>query len=221
MPGLAPTRLARMRAHARAIAGLVRSAERARRTPWLDALIGGRQRLPTLAHHPENDVIDRHSGAQFFLHAHDRDTHGFAHFHCFVRLPGDRFGVDRLHITTHVAAVAVDRQGWPVRLIATNQWVTGEFLQPARRTLALLERFRFDSDVGHGEIGGFLQGVLQIHWPELRALLARRDARLRALQTRNPSRNVLLDPRLEIVASRPIDIRHRLRRLSKGRARSA
>ncbi len=202
-----------MRAHARAIAEHLPSDDDRRRTPWLRELVGTRRSLSELARYPVDDVLDPHTGGQFFLHGHDRATHGFAHFHCFVRLPGSRYGTARPHVTTHLAAVAMDSLGWPTGLICTNQWVTDELWQPARRTLALIEHFKFAPDLLHGATGRLLQGILHVHWPELRNLLANRDARLRAVLADRPASNVLQDRTLEVVVARRIDLRRRVRQL--------
>jgi hypothetical protein len=210
---VAPTRRRRMRQHARRLAELVARATRDRRAPWLAALIGRRARLRELDHYPPDDVVERASGAQCFVHAHDGDTHGFAHFHCFVRLPGRALGIGRPWVTTHVAALSVDEHGWPLRLLAVNQWTTGELWQPARRTLALLERLDFRAPTPEAEAGRWLASVLHVYWPELQRLLAVRDARLRRELLRHPGTNVLQDRNLEVLCAIPIDLMRRLRAL--------
>ena len=213
MTGVTPTRCTRMRVHARRLAAIVARSAPGRRAPWLAAIVGRRHRLRNLEHYPENHVIDPATGAQFFVHAHDVNLNGFAHFHCFVRLPGRRFGLSRKIVTAHIAAVAVDEQGWPVRLLTVNQWVTGEYWQPARRTLALLDHLRFHARTPQGESGRWLESLRHIYWPELRRLLEARDRRLQHRLDRNPGKNVVQDRRLEVLSNVPIDLQKRLRAL--------
>lgn len=209
-----------MRRHAERIARMVDDSAQGQRAPWLHALIGKRQRLPDLAHFPVDDVIDRRSGAQFFLHTHDGATHGFAHIHCFVRLPGASFGADRDTVMTHIVAVSVDPCGWPRELLAVNQWVTDEAWQPAGATVALIDRFDFAARSAHARAGRWLASVLQVHRPEIEHVLKLRDQRLQRALDRHPNRNVLTDRRMEVLASQRIDLKQRLAALLGERVRS-
>ncbi len=119
----------------------------------------------------------------------------------------------RRNTMTLLATVVVDEQGWPVRLLAVNQWVTGELWQPARRTQALLARWKFDADTPIAAAGRWLESVLHIHWPELTRMLAMRDARLQRALDRHPDLNVLQDRSIEIVSSLRLDLEKRLRAL--------
>jgi hypothetical protein len=210
-----------MRRHAHALEACVAGIDPDARLPWLAALAGRRTRLQTLRHLPFDDCIDRGTGAQFFLHAHDEPAGGFAHVHCFVRLPGRRFGLARREVTTHLAAIALDDRGWPRRLLAPNQWVTGEYWQSAPRTPALLDRFAFTARGELADAGRAFGAMLQVFRPELRALLAARDARLERRLAQRPDRNVLDARDLEIVATRAVDLRRRLRALRRQPASAA
>ena len=204
-----------MARHARrlAAAGIARAGANGG-LPWIAALADRRRRLPEFDHFPADDVIDRDSGAQFFLHTHDAatngSTNGFVHAHCFVRLRGDAFGLRQRTALTHIAAVTFDRDGYPGRMLALNQWVTGEMWQSARATLALMQRFDFSADTHAAHAGRSIASVLQVFWPELRELLGRRDATLRRALDRQPARNVLDDRRMEVICTCRIDLRRRL-----------
>lgn len=213
MSQTAETRLRRMRLHARRLNGMADHWRPGQRAPWFSAVVGPRRNLRLWSRFPADDVIDKVTGAQFFVHRHDIQSHGYAHFHCFVRQPGGRHGLQRKAVTTHIAAIAVDRQGKPIKIIVLNQWVTDEFWQNARHTLALLEKFRFQTRTPHGRAGNWLESVLHVHWPELRKLLKVRDQRLQRCLSLHPDINVLQDRRLEILGSVNIDLRKRLRLL--------
>jgi len=213
MIDVAATRLRRMRMHARRLAVIAARTVPGQRTPWLSAVAGRRRSIREHLHYPQDDVIDQGSGAQFFAHAHDRKRNGHAHFHSFVRQSGRQFGVARRSVTTHIAAVAVDDEGWPIKIIVLNQWVIDDLWRPARHTLALLERFRFGARTPAGEAGRWLESLLQVYWPELRQLLEARDQRLQRALEKHPGRNVLQDRRMEILGSVNINLPRRLRAL--------
>jgi hypothetical protein len=147
------------------------------------------------------------------LHTHDPEQHGFAHIHVFCRTSGRHVGARRGPVLTHIAAVEIDALGWPTKLVALNQWVTGDLWQPARNTLALVDRLDFRAHTPEGDTGRWLVALLGIYWFELRALLEARDRRLQRALEHDPAVNVLIDRELEIVASRRIDLRRRLREL--------
>jgi hypothetical protein len=195
------------------LAQLLRGENADQRAAWLKALVGRRQRLREYDHFPPNDAIDRRSGAQLFLHTHDVETHGFAHVHCFVRMSGAEFGLKRKVVMTHLAAIEVDTLGRPARLIAVNQWVTGEMWLPARRTLALLLKFEFNRATPEHLAGRWVSAVLRVFKPELKSLLLTRDARLQRALDRRPAYNVLEDRKLEIVAAKRINLPQRLKEL--------
>ena len=184
------------------------------RAPWLAPLVGARLRPGALAHHPPDDLCDRGRGAQLFLHAHDRATHAFVHVHCFMRVPAAK-RASRETLLTHLVAIGLDRRGWPCRLLATNQWVTGDWWQPARPTLALVDHFDFGARTAQGAAGRALASILHVFYPELKLLLARRDARLQRALDRHPRRNVLGDRRIEVVAAVPVDLPARLSILTR------
>ena len=211
---VAAARRRRMVVHARRLARLSVSAPG--RAPWLAALIGPRRRLRDLApmaHFPGDDLRDGPRGAQLYVHAHDRSSHGAAHVHCFMRVPAPGTS-DRKAVLTHLAAIGLDERGTPCRLIAVNQWVTGDWWQPARRTLALVDAFDFGARTPAGAAGRAVASMLQVFHPELQALLVRRDARLQRQLDRYPDRNVLDDRRIEIVAALPVDLSARLSMLT-------
>lgn len=163
------------------------------------------------AHYPKGDAIDPGSKARWFYHAHPPEQRGpreHGHFHMF--LPLSAFG-DLAPIATpekakpakvvHVAALCFDTDGLPTHWIATNQWVTEEFLYPAE---AIIERLGQVDLSGAGEakgiahIGRWLQCALIASRADIEDLLRERD---RALAKTTPR-----DHEAEILASRPFAI---------------
>jgi hypothetical protein len=126
------------------------------------------------------------------------EEHG--HFHLFIRW--DRgVGEDSW---AHLAALAMDRDGQPLRWFATNRWVTGgtwaqrdwlltgvDALEPEGET-ALLQRW--------------LTAMLKLYRPELERLLAARDAHF-ADQPDTASGGAAMEDRsLYDLAQAPVDL---------------
>lgn len=109
----------------------------------------------------------------------------------------------------HLVAIAVDARGEPIRLLATNRWVTGETWYRADDVIAMLDRCRLPPDGKWGLVNRWIGAVLCLFRPEIAALLQERDKAVLERRWRWRT-NVLEDPRLEIAASITIDLDARL-----------
>lgn len=165
-------------------------------------------------HYPGGDIYDTANGAQYFYHAHaaaERAAGEHGHFHCFVRPVGSKL----LH---HVAAVAMDDRGRPVRLFTVNRWVTEDDWIDAESVIRLLDRFQIDLPQPSRWVNRWLQSLLQLFRPELEALLRRRDARLAEWRRRHPGVDALADRRLATLSEQPIDPAARIEELRRALA---
>lgn len=135
-------------------------------------------------------------GLHYFYHSHPARTtppgeHG--HFHLFARLPEAAVEADRL---AHLVAMGVDARGLPVRLFATNRWVTGGNWLPAGETIALAERASAAAARLSDPVERWLCAQLGVFMPQVAALLVHRDRRIeasaRGLQTLEDRRTYLL-----------------------------
>lgn len=174
-------------------------------------------------HYPEHDAIDHASGYQWFYHSHHpEDRAGAAehgHIHLFARQPlwsrrlhsrnerafADLCGYPEARpATRHLLGVSFDAKGLPVSLFTVNSWVTGDLMLSADLTLDLLDRMALDT--GYPEVDAVLETVVRLCGPELRELMHRRDAALRA----HPGPGKLQDEALELLAEMPIDLDSKL-----------
>lgn len=130
-------------------------------------------------HYPKGDAIDPGSKARWFYHAHppeQREPGEHGHFHLF--LPLSAFvGVEPLATprkggaakVVHIAALCFDTDGLPTHWIATNQWVTDEYLFDAESIIARLD----GADLSHA---GVSKGIPNVgRWLTLALTLARAD----------------------------------------------
>ncbi|MDE2428869.1 MAG: hypothetical protein KGM99_09085 [Burkholderiales bacterium] len=177
------------------------------------------------AHYPDDDVIDRTNGYQFFYHSHspeDRDATGeHGHFHVFARqdVHGDAIDTDTeqdflmqlngeqpAHANTiHLLCVALDAKGVPTALFTVNRWVTGDHLLSAATTLRLL--FSFSVHTQHElRINKWLTALLALFRPQIEQLLMERDKALRKLAEKRRKSDLLEDESVELLSSIPIDI---------------
>ncbi len=141
------------------------------------------------SHYPPGDAIDPASRARWFYHAHPPEQRGpgeHGHFHMF--LPLDAFdGIEPLAVpekedpakVVHVAALCFDTDGLPTHWIATNQWVTEEYMYPAGAVIERLDGM----DMSHaGEakgiphVGRWLTCASRTSRADIETLLRQRDA---------------------------------------------
>ncbi len=109
----------------------------------------------------------------------------------------------------HLAALAVDGKGEPLRLFTTNRWVTGETWYRADDVIQMLDRFRMRGDRPSALLNRWLSAVVRLFQPEIATLLRDRDQAIVEQRWRWRG-NVLEDPRLEITSSLEIDLDARL-----------
>lgn len=156
------------------------------------------------AHYPEGDAIDPDSNARWFYHAHAPEARGeneHGHFHLF--LPKSAFGKLKpiakpkkkgAAEVVHVAALCFDLTGMPTHWIATNQWVTEEFLYPAEAIIPRLDRMEMDGagvskDIPH--VGAWLSLALALAREDISALLLARDEALAKSDPRDMAAEIL------------------------------
>lgn len=150
-------------------------------------------------HYPPGDLFDPDSGSQWYYHAHPKEErpgeHG--HFHLFVRDGAE---------TVHLVAIGMDAMGGPVHLFTTNQWVTGERLEPASVVARLVERFDLELAVPSWPVNRWLVAMLRFYAPTVRELLVERDRVIAARRVELGSADILEDRRLEVTSARSIDL---------------
>lgn len=136
--------------------------------------------------YPPRDVVNGRRGARYFYHCHPPEARGgeHGHFHLFVdraAVPGTALFVPPadapppLSEVVHIAALAIDAQGLPIRWFTVNRWVTGEWMYRAPALVPLLPDYDLDGPDGDPLVNAFLGAMVRLSVPVLAALLVERD----------------------------------------------
>ena len=110
----------------------------------------------------------------------------------------------------HLVAIAMDARGEPTRLFTTNRWVTGETWYCGEDVVALLDRFRVQTDGASALLDRWLGALVRLYRAKIGDLLRERDQAVVKWRWRWPRRNAFEDTRLEITSSVAIDLAARL-----------
>lgn len=210
-------------------------------TPVGEAL-GGVPDTVEWAHYPVGDVYDPLSHAQYFFHLHpaaQRAAGEHGHFHAFLRPrgmpPGTRplimpelaiadapaappapqpnQGADNDEFS-HLAAIAMNAAGEPVRLFTTNRWVTGETWYAAADVAAMLDRFVIDLAQPSWLLNRWITALFALFRPQLIELVHARDRAVMSFRRRRRSKvHVFEDRRLEVTSTVDIDIDDQIRQV--------
>ena len=172
-------------------------------------------------HYPAGEVYDPETGSLFYYHAHppeerDPDEHG--HFHAFVKSADLPVELRPLPVAAaacdagahsglaHLVAIAMDAQSRPLRLFATNRWVTGESWHRAKDVALLLDRFA----IGHARpswpANRWITAMLRLFRPQIAWLLEERDRKIAGFAKTHPDAQATEDRRIGIAASLSISV---------------
>ena len=181
-------------------------------------------------HYPPGDVYDRETHSQFYYHAHpveERFANEHGHFHTFLRPGGMPPGVKPAPVAdfempddpddalSHLIAIAMDKQGLPIRLFTVNRWVTGEVWHKAADVCALVERFKIDHAQPSWPVNRWLTAMIRLFRPQIVALVRARDLRVAEWEARHPKRNVFEDRDLEVTSYTDISIEDQVRQVAR------
>ncbi|HEV8031981.1 MAG TPA: hypothetical protein VGP42_13270 [Stellaceae bacterium] len=168
------------------------------------------------------------------------------HFHLFLRAEGMPAGIAPLLVpelavanapvppqsaplkrgtrdeVAHLAAVAIDARGEPIRLFTTNRWVTGETWYSVDDMIRMLDRFELRTDAPSAVLNRWIGALVHLFQPEITVLLRNRDKAVQEWQWRWGRRgHVFEDTRLEITSSFDIDLEARLSAVERAAAEPA
>ena len=234
-------------ASAAAIIGECRAELAARGSSIVREATGSAGPIVDWRHYPEGEVYDPATHAQYFYHRHpdgDRAPGEHGHFHLFLRADGIPRGITPLLLpeiavanvavppqaaplkhggrdeVCHLAAIAVDERGAPVRLFTSNRWVTGETWYPAQDVIGMLDRFHIEDGTPPVAANRWLGAILRLYRPQIAALLRSRDESVMAWRRRRRT-HVFEDPRLEITSSLEVELDAQFAFVDAARARSS
>ncbi len=170
-------------------------------------------------HFPVDDVFDPATGSQYFLHRHSAGhAPASVHIHFFQRwVPPELHLRPAETITTHLAALELNMLGEPQAWFAVNQWVVGDYWQPADETIRLFRDWKIIiPDEGRGAdipeiFHNWLATYLKLNLSTtIYPLLRRRDLLLDKLVETFPDMNVLEDRSHEVLGYEKIDFNTQL-----------
>lgn len=181
-------------------------------------VLRGQGEFIELSHYPDDDVFDRDTQAQYYYHAHRGlpDEHG--HFHTFVRQPGMPAGMRPMvyeasepwpsgsSALSHLIGISMDAYGYPIGLFTTNRWVTDEAWYSANDVIQLLGRFKIDHAAPSWPVNRWISAMFVLFRPQMKALLAHRDATVAAWAAQHPSEDVFEDRQLELTSWTAISV---------------
>jgi hypothetical protein len=129
----------------------------------------------------------------------DADVREHGHFHLFTR-KGQGWA--------HLAALAMDLEGQPLRWVMTNRWVTGSDWRDRNGLLTAINALvpSKEPDV----LRQWLASLLKLYQPELGDLLDARDTRIAGLLQKRSKDEVLDDRTLYELACMPVDLTAKL-----------
>lgn len=182
-------------------------------------LMRGQGPIQDWRHFPRDDAYDRETGSQYYFHLHppvERSEDEYGHLHTFLRggtvadqgppLIWDSAVCGADHARSkddplcHLVGISVDTMGAPLRLFATNRWVTGEDWFPAPRVSVLLEHFSVDHARPNWAVNRYVTALVALYAPQIAALLAARDAKIEELARDRPLAEVLDDRSIEVLS---------------------
>ena len=175
-------------------------------------------------HYPTGDIFDPASHSQYYYHAHRLGEHG--HFHTFLRprgmpakckpvpLPDFEPPEDEDDALSHLIGISMDQHGLPIRLFATNRWLTGEVWYPADDVCAMLDNF--DIDLAHPSwpVNRWICAMLRLFRPQIIELLHERDATMAERAEKEADVNVYEDREHEIVSVMDISVDEQIQAVS-------
>lgn len=136
-----------------------------------------------------------------------------------VRQPNQGEDNDQL---SHLVAISMDARGLPLRLFTTNRWVTGETWYSAPDVLRMLDRFAVNAAEPSRALNRWITDMFTLFRPQMRFLLAARDAALMNWRRRHRGKvHVFEDRRLEVTSASDIDIEDQIRRVEEALRRAA
>jgi hypothetical protein len=170
-----------------------------------EAALCGAKDFVEWQHYPSNDLVDEHSGYEFYYHAHSADEmpngeHG--HFHVIRR------DAETFH---HLVGIALDQKGLPTRLFTTNQWVTGEEMINSALAIKSLKGFEMAIKGRMAPVSNWIGALIQLFAVEIDGLLLERDQKIARLVAEQGNREqVLSSKKHHVLTECKIDLMGRL-----------
>jgi hypothetical protein len=169
-------------------------------------------------HYPPGDVYDDETHAQYYYHAHRGTLGEHGHFHNFLRAKGIPEGISALpyegeepwpeggDVLSHLVAISMDQNGFPIDLFITNRWVTGENWYYADDVIAMLDRFVIDHADPSRPVNRWISAMIVLFRSQIERLLHQRDEVLDQHRQKPPQVDVFEDRELELMSEVRLNI---------------
>jgi len=163
-----------------------------------------------LDHYPKGDVYDSEHHAQYYYHAHRKESGEHGHFHTFLRASGIPADAKPLPYTgdepwpqgdealNHLIGISMSKAGFPVGLFAVNHWVTGGTWYAAMDVIRMLDLFKIDHAYPSWPVNRWISAMIRFYYPQIAELLDQRDRVIEAWAEKYPGEDVYRDLELEI-----------------------
>lgn len=188
-------------------------------------VLRGQGEFIELNHYPDDDVFDRDTQAQYYYHTHRGLPGEHGHFHAFMRQPGMPAGMLPMvyeasepwpsgsNALSHLIGISMDAYGYPMGLFTTNRWVTDEAWYSAKDVIELLERFKIDHAAPSWPVNRWISAMFVLFRPQMKALLAQRDATVAAWAAQHPGEDVFEDRQLDVTSWTAISVEAQMARV--------
>ena len=120
---------------------------------------------------------------------------------------------------SHLIGISMDQYGYPIRLFATNRWVTGEVWYAADDVIAMLDLFNMDLAYPSLPANLWITAMLRLFRPDIEALVRARDQKMAAHRQPDPDTSVYEDRGLEITSFLDISVDKHVDRVNSALAR--
>ena len=160
-------------------------------------------------HYPDGDVYDSETHSQYYYHAHRGLPGEHGHFHTFLRAEGIPADIEPVpydgeepwpqgeDCIAHLAAISMDRSGFPLGFFMTNRWVTGENWYDARKMSRLARGFFIDHAYPSWPVNRWMSAMLTLFLPQIDGLYVHRDRVVEAWAEIHPKKDVYEDRELD------------------------
>lgn len=167
-------------------------------------------------HYPESEVVDSKHASQYYYHAHRTSAREHGHFHLFGLL--DAQGLPREkdaswhddEAPSHLIAISMSPQGYPIKVFCTNQWVTKGYWQPADVILNRLDQFVVRGPARWSQISAWLTGFVMLFRPQIEAALRARDVHAHELRQKRRWCTFWADESIEVINYIPIELHQQI-----------
>lgn len=172
-------------------------------------------------HYPTNDVTDSSSACQYYYHSHRTSEHEHGHFHLFGLLQADgspRAGNtpwSQAEAPTHLIAISMSPQGFPIKVFCPNLWVTKGYWFAAREILDRLDQFVIRGGSRWSANNRWISGFVKLFRPQIEKALYARDMHAQELRRGRHWRTFWSDETIEVINYVTIDLHQQITALEK------